>query len=120
MTIAVMGVLALAVERFIMRPLVNQPEIILLMATIPFVAWGFIYYGIYVAIMLSTLIPWRHSRWAILVVSLADMTIALLVGQWAAISIGLTGLFVGWATGAGIEAGRLSGKLDNSRQRVSV
>lgn len=34
MTIAVMGVLALAVERLVMRPLVNQPEIILLMATI--------------------------------------------------------------------------------------
>jgi branched-chain amino acid transport system permease protein len=34
LTIAVMGVLALAVERLIMRPLVNQPEIILLMATI--------------------------------------------------------------------------------------
>jgi branched-chain amino acid transport system permease protein len=34
LTIAVMGVLALAVERFIMRPLVNQPDIILLMATI--------------------------------------------------------------------------------------
>jgi branched-chain amino acid transport system permease protein len=34
MTVAVMGVLALAVERLVMRPLVNQPEIILLMATI--------------------------------------------------------------------------------------
>jgi branched-chain amino acid transport system permease protein len=34
LTIAVMGVLALAVERLVMRPLVNQPEIILLMATI--------------------------------------------------------------------------------------
>ena len=29
-----MGVLARRVERFVMRPLVNQPEIILLMATI--------------------------------------------------------------------------------------
>jgi branched-chain amino acid transport system permease protein len=34
LTIAVMGLLALAVERFIMRPLVNQPHVILLMATI--------------------------------------------------------------------------------------
>jgi branched-chain amino acid transport system permease protein len=34
LAIAVMGVLALAVERLVMRPLVNQPEIILLMATI--------------------------------------------------------------------------------------
>jgi branched-chain amino acid transport system permease protein len=32
--IATMGVLALAVERLVMRPLVNQPDIILLMATI--------------------------------------------------------------------------------------
>jgi len=34
LTIAVLGLLALAVERFIMRPLVNQPHVILLMATI--------------------------------------------------------------------------------------
>jgi branched-chain amino acid transport system permease protein len=34
LTIGVMGLLALAVERFVMRPLVNQPDIILFMATI--------------------------------------------------------------------------------------
>ena len=34
LTIGVMGVLALGVERLVMRPLVNQPDIILLMATI--------------------------------------------------------------------------------------
>ncbi|WP_321501407.1 branched-chain amino acid ABC transporter permease [Breoghania sp.] len=34
MAIAVMGLLAYTVERVVMRPLVNQPEIILLMATI--------------------------------------------------------------------------------------
>ncbi len=34
LAIALMGVLALGVERLVMRPLVNQPEIILLMATI--------------------------------------------------------------------------------------
>ncbi len=34
LSIGVMGLLALGVERFVMRPLVNQPDIILLMATI--------------------------------------------------------------------------------------
>jgi branched-subunit amino acid ABC-type transport system permease component len=34
LTIGVMGLLAVAVERFVMRPLVNQPDIILFMATI--------------------------------------------------------------------------------------
>jgi branched-chain amino acid transport system permease protein len=34
LTIGVMGVLAYSVERVVMRPLVNQPDIILLMATI--------------------------------------------------------------------------------------
>jgi branched-chain amino acid transport system permease protein len=34
LAIATMGVLALAVERLVMRPLVNQPDVILLMATI--------------------------------------------------------------------------------------
>lgn len=92
----------------------------LLLATFPFMGWGFIYYGIYVSIMLSTLIPWRHARIAILLVSVIIMTIALLTQEWAALSIGLTGLFVGWATGAGIERGRISRQLDRSRQQVSV
>ena len=34
LTIGVMGALAYGIERFVMRPLVNQPDIILLMATI--------------------------------------------------------------------------------------
>jgi len=34
MSIGIMAILAITVERFVMRPLVNQPEIILLMATI--------------------------------------------------------------------------------------
>jgi branched-chain amino acid transport system permease protein len=34
LTIAVMALLAVCIERFVMRPLVNQPEIILLMSTI--------------------------------------------------------------------------------------
>src|ERR1700722_14411857 len=39
LTIAVMYALALAVERFVLRPLVNQPDIMLLMAT-----FGITYY----------------------------------------------------------------------------
>ena len=92
----------------------------LLLCTFPFMGWGFIYYGIYVSIMVSTLIPWRQARVVIVIVSATIMTIALLTREWAALSIGLTGLFVGWATGSGIERGRISGQLDRSRQRVSV
>jgi two-component system sensor histidine kinase DesK len=93
---------------------------LLLISSSVFMGWSFIYYGIYVAVMLSTLIPWRQSRVAVLVVGLTVMVIAVAIQEWAALSIGITGLFVGWASGAGMEAGRLSHKLDRSRQRVSV
>jgi two-component system sensor histidine kinase DesK len=92
----------------------------LLLSTFPFMDWSFVYYGIYVTILLSTLIPWRQSRVAILISSLIVMVIAVAIQEWAALSIGLTGLFVGWASGAGMEAGRLSRKLEDSRRRVSV
>ncbi len=92
----------------------------LLLSTYPFMGWGFLYYGIYVTVILSTLIPWRQSRVAILAIGLVVLVLAVYVQEWAALSIGLTGLFVGWASGGGMESGRLSRKLDRSRQRVSV
>lgn len=92
----------------------------LLISTSLFMGWGFIYYGIYVMVMLATLIPWRQARLGILVVGLLVIALAMLTREWAAVSIGLTGLFVGFASGGAMEAARLARKLDRSRQRVSV
>ena len=94
--------------------------VLLVLATYPFLGSGVVYYGVYVCILFATLIPWRHARWGVLVTAVAVMVLAVVSGQWVAISIGLTGLLVGWATGAGIESGRVSYQLDSSRHRVAV
>ena len=54
LSMAFMGILALAVERFIMRPLVNQPHVILLMATIGTVTINHFLYS-------RSLISWSGS-----------------------------------------------------------
>ncbi|MET1004046.1 MAG: sensor histidine kinase, partial [Propionibacteriaceae bacterium] len=92
----------------------------LLVSSYHFMGIAFIYYGIFVAIMAATLIPWRQARVTILVVGVSIMVAALISREYGAISIGLTGIFVGWATGAGIESGRIARKLNHSQQRVSV
>jgi two-component system sensor histidine kinase DesK len=92
----------------------------LLAASSSFLGWGFVNFGIYVSILISTLIPWRQARFAILGWSLMIVGVSLLIGDWSALSIGLTGLLVGWATAGGIESGRLARKLGRAEQRVSV
>ena len=94
--------------------------VLLVVATYPFLGWGVVYYGIYVCILFSTLIPWRHARWGILVTAVTVMVLAVVTEQWVALSIGLSGLLVGWATGAAIETGRVSNQLASTRHRVAV
>lgn len=92
----------------------------LMAATAPFLGWGFLNYGIYVSILLATLVPWRQSRLAILVWGLGVIAVGPVTGEWMTLSIGLIGLVVGWATAGGLEAGRVAGKLNRAEQRVSV
>lgn len=91
----------------------------LVAATFPFMAWSVIYCSIYICVLLATLIPWPQARLAILVTSVSVMLIAVARGDWFAISTGLSGLLVGWATGWGIERGRLSRKLARFDRRLS-
>ena len=94
--------------------------VLLVLATYPFLASSVIYYGVYLCVMFSTLIPWRQARWGILLTAALVIVLAVATKQWAAITIALTGLLAGWATGAGSEGGRLARQLDSSRHRVAV
>jgi len=82
--------------------------------------WSLVGYGVYVAIMMATLLPWRQSRVAIVVWSgLLAVTIPLGAGE-TAIYITVVSLGMGLATAAGMEAGQVQGRLQRAEQRVNT
>jgi two-component system, NarL family, sensor histidine kinase DesK len=88
--------------------------------TAPYWGWSFINYGVYVSVMLATLIPWRQARVAIPVWSLLVGLVAVLAASLTPVYIALIGGAVGLATGAGIQAGRIGARLHRAEQRVSA
>ena len=82
--------------------------------------WSLVGYGVYVAIMMATLLPWRQSRVAIVVWSLLlAATIPLGAGE-TAIYITVISLGMGLATAAGMEAGQVQARLQRAEQRVNT
>lgn len=92
----------------------------LLSMTASYSGWQFLNFGVYVAILLATLIPWRYARFSIPLWGLLLIGIAVGVGSWVPASMGLVGIGVGMATGGGIEAGRVATRLSRVEERVSV
>ncbi len=82
--------------------------------------WSFANNGVYLAIMLATLIPWRQSRVAIPVLGIFLAAVAGISGNLSPVYIAVIGVGVGLATATGIESGRVAHKLARAEQRVSV
>ena len=81
---------------------------------------GFTNYGVYVAIMMATLLPWRQARISIAVWGLLLLSLSLLTRTWTPAYIALIAVGIALATASGIEGGRISHKLQRAEQRVSV
>lgn len=92
----------------------------LLVAFVPWSGWAFVSYGVYVSILLATLIPWRQARLAIVAVNIAIAAVAAVSGETTPLFIALIGSMVALSTGAGIEAGRIGARLHQAEQRVSA
>ncbi len=86
----------------------------------PWWGWAFLNYGVYVSIMLATLIPWRQARIAIVVWNVLIGLTAIATADITPIYIALIGGVIGVATGAGIQAGRIGARLQRAEQRVSA
>lgn len=86
----------------------------------PWWGWEFLNFGVYVSVMLATLIPWRVARIGLLVWNLLLGAIALLTVDVVPLIIALLGVVVGFATGTGMEAGRVASRLRRAEQRVSA
>ena len=92
----------------------------LLVLLTPWWGWSFVNYGVYVSIMLATLIPWRQARIALVLLNLAIAGVAVISGETTPVFIALIGSVVGLSTGAGIEAGRIGARLHRAEQRLSA
>ena len=92
----------------------------LLLASYPTWGWALVGYGAYVAIMMATLLPWRQSRIAVVVLGLLIAATIPFGGGDTAIYISVVAAGTGLATAAGMEAGAAQGRLQRAEQRVST
>lgn len=86
----------------------------------PLLGWGMFNFGIYVSVMVALLLPWRWTRFIVPLWGALSLAVGLIIGEVSVISISLTGLAVGMATGVGTEIGRVSEKLHRAQRRVDL
>jgi two-component system sensor histidine kinase DesK len=94
--------------------------VLLCVLTAEYNRWAWIDYGAYISMMIVSLIPWRTSRWVLICWNVALLLASLLLWSWTPAVIALIGLFIGIATGVGIESCRLRAHLNRAEQRVSI
>lgn len=92
----------------------------LLLVSYPTWGWALVGYGAYVAIMMASLLPWRQSRIAVVVLGLLIAATIPFGGGDTAIYISVVAAGAGLATAAGMEAGAAQGRLQRAEQRVST
>jgi len=88
--------------------------------TATFNGWYWTSYGAYVSMVLVSLIPWRPARWVLLGWNVGLALLALATWNPTPAVVAAIGMFIGVATGLGIEGGRMRGRLDRAEQRVSM
>ncbi len=82
--------------------------------------WAFAYFGVYAAIMMSTLLPWRQARIAIPGWGTVLLLVAVVSGEWTPVYIALIAVGIAAGTGLAMESGRVANRLARAEQRVSV
>jgi two-component system, NarL family, sensor histidine kinase DesK len=91
-----------------------------LLLSYPTWGWSLVGYGAYVAIMMATLLPWRQSRIAVVVLGLLIAATIPFGGGETAVYISVVAAGMGLATGAGMEAGAAQGRAQRAEQRVAT
>lgn len=91
----------------------------IMVATSGFLGLYFSSFGVYFAILLATLIPWRISRFLIGSWGLVLLAISVIARDWSPALIGLISIGIAYSVGAGIEQGRVGAKLRRLEVRAS-
>lgn len=92
----------------------------LIVATAGYQGWGFVHLGVYIAVMVAALIPWRYARALVLILSLAMLAGLIPLRDFSPAMIAGMALLAGWGLGVSLEAVRFRDRLEAARQRVSV
>lgn len=89
-----------------------------------YAGWQFTGFGVYLSIMIAALVPWRFSRWSLLVWNGFIFVTALMLPAPGLLTVPLIGTVIGYSMSLGIESGRLRRRLgqalDRAEQRVST
>lgn len=93
--------------------------ITLLLSMVAFIEYRIVYYGIYLVILLATLLPWRISRVAIPLTVLLIVATGILFQDMVAGIIGATAMVIGLSFGLGMENARIGRRLQLAEQRVA-
>lgn len=91
----------------------------LLLVMIPFIEHRLVYYGVYVAILLATLLPWRISRVMIPIAVVLIVGTGALFQDMASVIIGATSMVIGFSIALGMENARIERRLMLAEQRVA-
>ncbi len=99
-------------------------ELGLMVSAANYSGWYFTAFGVYLSIMIATLLPWRFSRLGLLVWNVFILVIVVFTSDIGLLAIPLLGLVTGYAMAFGIESGRLRKRLgralNQAEQRVST
>lgn len=92
---------------------------IVLLSMIPFIEYQLVYFGVYLAILLATQLPWRISRIAIPVLVLLILGTAATFRDWVSVIIAAMSLVIGLSIAMGIENSRIDRRLRVAEKRVA-
>ncbi|WP_220483404.1 sensor histidine kinase [Microlunatus kandeliicorticis] len=76
-------------------------------------------FGVYFAIMIASLVPWRVARGLVVVWGVWLALLGLITAQWTPVFIALIAVGIGWAVGTGMEQGRVAAKLRQVELRAT-
>lgn len=82
--------------------------------------WGFANFGVYPAVMMASLIPWRQARLALVGWAVLLSLVGLLSRQWSPVYIAVLAIGIGLAMAGGFENRRVRRMLERSQTRVET
>ena len=77
--------------------------------------WEFAGFGVYPAVLMASLIPWRQARFALVGWALVLSLVGLLGHLWMPVFIAALALGIGLAMAGGMESSRITRMLERSQ-----
>lgn len=82
--------------------------------------WEFALFGVYPAVLIASLIPWRQAHFALVGWALLLCLAGLLGSSWNSVLIAALSLGIGFGMAGGIESSRIRRMLERSQTRIKT